>query len=309
MTVALADFDQVLPPGYNTGGFNADGSLRWASQFQPNPVGANPDSMGRYPWTPNYGAARPALPINSLAAMPRFDLQGLFNGGPARASTNPGMVATVKSPVIQGGINTAMTTRTDNAKTEQQSLKDYAAQVLGGQPKAQAAADQEINSINQIYQTGGDSIEARLAQLNRQEQAAANIAAQRAMSGVRRGYNAQRAGGGNSSYLDRLMAQQMYGIRAQNAGMGAQQGRNDLQWLTGQRTGQVGRRQNILDTLAQRGLAPAFAGQQMESGALGNLGRLADLDYGNNLYEMPEDAWRRRLDFLDYLSPYAQPDY
>lgn len=214
------------------------------------------------------------------------------------------MVATTKSQAVQPLINSATTTRTGNAGTEAQTLKQYAEQVLSGQPKAQAAADQEINSINQIYGTGGDSLEARLAQLNRQEQAAQNIAAQRAVSHVRRGNNAARAGGGNSSYLDRLLAQNLYSIGAQNAGRGAQQGRADLTWLTGQRTGQVGRRQSILDTLAQRQLAPIFAGQQIEQGGLANLGRIADLDYGNNIYEMPEDAARRRLDFLDYLSPY-----
>lgn len=31
--------------------------------------------------------------------------------------------------------------------------------------------------------------------------------------------------------------------------------------------------------------------------------------YGNNCYDLPEDSWRRRLDFLDYLSPYGQPAY
>lgn len=217
----------------------------------------------------------------------------------------PGMVQTTKSQAVQPLINSATTQRSANAGTEAQTLKQYAEQVLSGQPQAQQAANQEVGAIDRIYQSGGDSLEARLAMLNRQEQAANNIAAQRAASGVRRGNNAARAGGGNSSYLDRLMAQQLYGIGAQNAGRGAQQGRNDLTWLTGQRTGQVGQRQNILDTLAQRGLAPAFASQQMEQGALGNLGRLADLDYSNNMYEMPEDSWRRRLDFLDYLSPYS----
>lgn len=289
----------ILPTGYNTGAFAPDGSLRWAS----NAMSGGPAVRA--------AVAMPAPPITAPVT-PRFNLAGLFNGGQVgvggsvRPGTPGGMVATTRSPAVQGGINTAFTTRTGNAGAEAQSLKDYAAQVLSGQPKAQAAADQEINSINDIYGTGGDSLEARLAQLNRQEQAANNIAAQRAVSHVRRGNSAARAGmgGGNSSYLDRLFAQQLYGIGAANAGRGAAQGRNDLTWLTGQRTGNVGRRQSILDILAQRGLAPAMAGQQMESGALGNLGRLADLDYGNNMYQTPEDAWRQRLDFLDYLSPY-----
>lgn len=281
-----------LPNGFNSGAFNSDGSLRWAS----NAIGVGP-------------AMRPAAPAPAITQpIPqRFNLAGLFNGGPMRAPSgggSGGMFSTTRSAAVQAPINQAYSNRNANATTEAQSLKDYAAQVLSGQPKAEAAANQEINSINQIYGTGVDSLAAQLAQLNRQEQAAGNIAAQHAAARVRRGINAQRAGGGSSSYLDRLMAQQLYGIGAENAGRGAQQSRNDLTWLTGQRTGAVGRRQTILDQLAQRGLAPTFAGQQIESGALGNLGRLAGLDYGNNIYEHPEDVARRRLDFMDYLSPY-----
>lgn len=299
----------VLPQGYNTGAFLPNGQLHWASNATaggPAVRTAAPaipytsDRNGNYPW--NAGA-----PVQ-----PRFNLASLFSGGPMAVNTSnqsrgtPGMFATTKSQPVQGGINTAMTTRTTNAGAEQQSLKDYAAAVLSGQPKAQQFADEETAAVGRIYGTGGDSVEARLAQLNRQEQAAQNIAAQRAASGVRRGINAQRAGGGSSSYLDRLLAQQLYGIGAAGAGRGAQQGRSDLTWLTGQRTGQVGRRQNILDILAQRGLAPVMAGQQIEQGALGNMGRLADLDYGNNIYERPEDAWRRQQEFVDYASPYFQ---
>jgi len=219
------------------------------------------------------------------------------------------MVSTPKSPAVGSALTTAFKTNTANTTAANQSLKDYAAQVLSGQPKAQAAADQEVASVDRIYGTGGDSIEARLVELNRQEQAAANIAAQRAAGQARRSYNAARAGGGNSSYLDRVLAQQLYAIGAGNAGRAAQQGRNDLTWLTGQRNAAVGQRANILNTLAQRSLLPIQANQQFETGALNNLGRLADLDYGNNLYETPEAAWRRRIDFLDYLAPYMDQTY
>lgn len=288
----------VLPHGYNTGEFLPNGQLRWASNAMAGgPAVRQPVAL--------------APPITSVPQPPRFNLAGLFNGGLQGINNGggmpkSGMIQTTKSSAVQKPIDAAFTVRNNNAGQEALSLKDYAAQVLGGQPQAKAAADQEINSVNQIYGTGGDSIEARLAQLNHQEQSANNIAAQRAMGQVRRQMNASRAGGGSSSYLDRIMAQQLYGIGAQNAGRGAQQGRNDLQWLTGQRTGQVGRRQSILDTLAQRGLSPAFAGQQLETGGLMNLNRLAELDYDNNTYQTPEAAMRQRLEFMDYLSPYLQ---
>lgn len=297
--MALADLDQ-LPVGLPT----TPANVRWlpTTYSDARPV-SYPDAAGRYPWSPGYNSGPVAPPITSpIPTQPNFNLANLFNGG--NRGTNPGMVATVKSPAVAAPLNNAFATRTSNAGQETQSLKDYAAAVLGGQPQAKQFADQEINSVNQIYGTGGDSIEARLAALNRQEEAAANIAAQRAFSGVRRNINARRVGGGSSSYLDRLFAQNMYGIGAANSGAAAQRGRSDLEYLTGLRNGAVGRRANIMDILAQRNLAPVMANQQVESGALGNLGRLANLDYGNNEYEMPEEAYRRQMDFINYLSPY-----
>lgn len=305
----------ALPTGYNSGGFNPDGSLRWASNAMasPDPAVTNPLIRTPAPVAPRFNLSAMFSPVgpNSLG---RYGAGGgsVVPGGSAgrapmaQAPLRPTMSATSKSGAIQSAVNQATTTRTANAGQEQQSLAEYAKAMLQGQPKAKQYADEETAAMSQIYGRGSDSLEAQLAALNRREQSATNIAAQNAMSRARRGINAMRVqgGGGNSSYLDRLMAEQLYGIGVDAAGRGAQQGRADLTWLTGQRQGAAGRRQSILDTLAQRGLAPVFANQQVEAGGLANLGRVADLEYGNNIYERPEDEWRRRLEFLNYLGGY-----
>lgn len=281
---------RYLPPGVVPG----SGYIHFG------PVGVSPNANGAYPWT------RPVAPVPMAApqATPKFNLSQLF-GGPMQGnpSASPQMFQTTRSSAVQSQLTPAFANNAASTSAGQQSVADYAKQILSGQPQAQEFANQETNSVNQIYDPNG--IQAQLDHLNRQEQAAQNIAAQNAASGVRRNINAQRVGGGSSSYLDRLLAQQLYTNAAGVAGRGAQQGRADLTWLTGQRNGAIGQRTNILNTLAQRGLMPTLAGQQIQSGALDNLSRLANLDYGNNIYEHPEDAYRRQLDLLNYLSPYS----
>lgn len=146
----------------------------------------------------------------------------------------------------------------------------------------------------------------RLADLNRQRQASVNLAAQSAIGTAIRNANLARMQSGNSSYLDRALAQQLAGINTNAAIQGYDQSHADEQYIAGQRQGAIGRRQQIIDSILQRDLVPAQTANQFQAANLSNLGSLANLEYGNNSYQAPEDFYANRLNFLDYLR--SRPD-
>lgn len=245
--------------------------------------------------------AQPLFNLNGLPS--QVNLNQLFSqrgGVPTPIQPQP-MVAQQKSAPIQAQVNAGLQTRTDNQNAANQSISDFTKQFLESRGKVNEAAAQEQNAISSIYGNGAGSIEQQLNALNRQRQAATNQAAAAAGGRAQRAYNFSRAAGGNSSYLDRVLGQNLMNIGVNAAGQGADQSRADLQYLTGQRTGAIGRRQQIIDNLLNRNFAPVDAANRMEGVNISNLGGLAALDYGNNVYSTSANAYRDQMSVYDDL--------
>jgi hypothetical protein len=211
------------------------------------------------------------------------------------------LFASTKSAPIQQQIGTATQQRATNQGQAQQSVSDFVKEFLASKGQSQQAANEESAAIAGIYGSGPNSVQSQLARLNAQRTAAINQGAQSAMARAIRANNIRRMQSGNSSYLDRLLAQDLAGIGATAAGQAADQGRADLQYLTGLRTGNVGRQQEIIDRILSRNLMPVQATADVEALNLRNLASLSNLDQSNTVYERPEDAYLNRANFYDLL--------
>lgn len=300
--MALADFDQPQVPAY---AYTANVPV--AGVNAPAPV-LNGVRQPAGPVMPRFFPAGPTVPMGTPGMVNLSSLWGRPSSGaalPALPALNPGaqpLAALTRSSQAQAGVNQAYQQRATNQQQGQQSLTDFAKEYIANRPMAQRAAQQEVGAVDQIYGSGAGSLEQRLAALNNERQAATNAAAQSAYAQAIRADKANRMFGGNSSYNNRLFARNLYNINAEGAGRAADQSRADLMYLTEQRQGATGRRAQILDELARRNLVPAAAAQQFEGTNLGLLGQVADLDYGNHVYESPEAAYTRRLNFIDDLA-------
>jgi hypothetical protein len=294
--MALADFDQPQIPAYAytanvpVAGVNAPAPVLTSARQPAGPV-------FRYGTTTSTGNAPGVVNLAQLWQRPGgAGLPGL----PALNPGTPAMAAMTRSGQAQTGVNQAFQTRANNQQQTQQSLSDFASEYIANRGAAKRAAAEEAGAYDQIYNPGG--LEAKLAAINRDRQAASNATAQAAYAQAARADKSARMFGGNSSYLNRLHGRNLYNIGAENAGRGADQARADAIYLNEQRTGATGRRAQILDELARRNLVPAATAQQFEGANLGLLGQVADLDYGNHTYEAPETAYTRRLNFIDDLA-------
>jgi hypothetical protein len=262
-------------------------------------------ARGGRPPIGSFGATTPTFTGNAGYQIPQVSLTQFLNRGAipgAPTQTAPTQLfASTKSAPLQQQINSATQTRAANQQQAQQSLTDFTREFLDSKGKVQKASDQESASLNNIYGTGQGSLEQQLAAFNRQKQAATSAAAQSAIGRAMRANRLARAQSGNSSYLDRALAQQLAEINTGAAGQAADQGRADLQYLTGLRTGNIGRQQSIIDNVLNRNFMPAEAAANMENLNLHNLGSLANLEYGNNTYNTPENEVMNRLNFYQDL--------
>lgn len=253
--------------------------------------------MGSVPSTFSGNSGGFGLPVNFNSVLNR---NGALPAAPMQMAPTQLAVSTRSQP-IQQGIGQAMATRTTNQTQANQSLSDFVKEFLSSKGQVQQAAGQESAALGNIYGTGAGSLQQQLADINRRRTAAVNAGAQSAFGRAMRNNNVSRMQGGNSSYLDRVLMQQMGDIGASSAGQAADQERNDLQYLTGQRTANVGGQQAIIDRMLARNFMPTQAASEIEGMNLRNLGGLANLEYGNNIYERPEDAYLNRLNFYDIL--------
>lgn len=290
--MALADLD-ALPAGYSNGGWNPDGSLKWAS-YSATPAPPPFLVPGPYGGTPTPGP----MPTVSLASI--YPQQSVVGRQPTNSTTQP-MFSTPRSGAVQGGITAAWTTRDANQKQANQSLTDFTKEFLANRGKVNQYGQEEQNAVSSVYGSGPGSLQQSLADIRRQRAALTNQAAQSAMNRATRVNSLRRLSAPNSGYLDRLFAQDLAGIAVDSAGRESDQARADTLYLNDQRLGGIGRRTGIVDTLASRNFMPAEAAARLEGANLSSLGGLANLEYGNNIYERPEDAAMRRLQYLRSL--------
>lgn len=278
-----------LPTNFNHGVFNPDGTLQ-AGWNATDPVNSNPAPYAQAtPWA----VQRPALPRAGGGI--GFNL---FGQNPGATSLSAPLFASQKSAQVASALGSAFTDRAANQAAAKQTLTDFTKEFIASRPQVQQAANQEMGSIDSMYGSGPGSVQAQLHALNLQQQASINQAAQSAMARAGRANSMRRLQSPNSSYLDHLYGQDLRNVAVNAAGHGAEQGRADLQYLNSNRQGLVGRRQQIIDSVLNRGFAPMNAANQVETNNLGQIGGLAGLEYGNNVYSAPEDAYTKRLNFI-----------
>lgn len=214
------------------------------------------------------------------------------------------VIATPKSPQVQMGVNQAYGTNAANTTAARQSLADWTKEYLAGQPAAQQYSGQETAAIGRVYGSGPGSVAGNLADIRQQRATALRDLTQGAYRRADRTQSLRQlgAGGTNSSYLQRAYAQDLGNIAANSAVQGADQQRADELYLNQQQLGNVGTRQELQDRLLGRNLMPAQVASGLEQDATGRLGSIANLDYANNFYAPAEDAYSRRIAYLQQLA-------
>lgn len=213
------------------------------------------------------------------------------------------VVSAPKSASVQTGIGQAQTTNAAADATAAKSLSDWTKEFLASRPRAQQFADEETAAIGSVYGTGAGSTQGNLARIRNNARLALRDQTEAAIRRAGRTNSLRRLsrGGVNSSYLDRAYGQDLQRIMSQGATQDADREREDLLYLEGQRTGRAGTRQQLMDRLLERNLMPASVESGMQSDRIGRLGGIANLEYGNNVYAPAEDAYARRINFLNSL--------
>ena len=166
----------------------------------------------------------------------------------------------------------------------QGDLSKYRAGMEGTQPDVTRYANQDIGELSRIFDATG--YESDLAGIRRTRTAAMDKLNDTILGDLRRalslGSRGGTAGTGLGSYLTRQAAAEAGKIRASAAVDDATQQRSDLATLLAARSGSIGKRQSVVDSLVARLLAPtdkdlgAQSGlstqlQQVLSSALANL--------------------------------------
>ncbi len=233
-------------------------------------------SSGYVPSMNNNGAGRP---VGSTVAAPRSE---------GVAAQMPSMFAT----------------RSSNATGSTQSLADWTKEFLGSRPRAKKFADEEMTSIGRLYGSGAGSLQGDLSNLRSNRSAAIRDLTESAMRRAGRADSLRRMTGGNNSYNDQLYAQQLGEIAASTAASDSDQARDDLFYLDQARRGSVGARGALLDQNLNRDLLPARMSNEFETMNLDRLGQLSSIDQGNNSYIPAEDAYTRRINFINYLKQF-----
>lgn len=298
--------DFFIPSGY-VGNADPNAGSLWMSKFNaPPPMPGPPQYQPR----DQYG--------NPLTITNR--IQGFVNGfGVPGRNTTPGYVpsmnwngagrpvgstvAAPRSAEVQTGVAQAYKTNAATNDTARKSLTDWTREFLASRPRAQQYADEETGAIGRLYGSGSDSTGGALERIRRNARLALRDQTEAAYRRAGRTNSLRRlgAGGVNSSYLDRAYAQDMGRIASEGALRDADRERSDLMYLEDRRLGQVGNRQQLMDRLLERNLLPVSVASGVQGDEVNRLGQIAGLDYGNNDYIPAEDAYARRINFMNDL--------
>lgn len=266
---------------------------------------AAPGMFGSLQYPSGGGAA---APIQNFGAP--ISLSSIFSRGGQPSSANPlgtlatpamaqPLVSSTKSSPLQTQIDSAAANNATATAAGQQSLTDFTKDFIANRGQVNQYGQQEQQAVSDVYDPNG--LQKRLADINAQRQANVNQSAQSAIGQAIRNSNVARMQSGNSSYLDRALAQQLAGINTNAAIQGSDFARQNAQYVNDQRQGNIGRRQSIIDSIMSRNLMPAQAAQQVQGYDLYNLSALTNLNNSNNVYQSPEDAYTQRINFLNSL--------
>ena len=148
-------------------------------------------------------------------------------------------------------------------------------------------ADQEAGYLSNIY---GGGMESKLDSLRANRADALRQAGDLARQNLRKDLKLAgfRSRGGAGSRLDRMAADRSQQIETGIANQLADQSRADYDYLNRLQMSNIGRRQNIMDSLASRELMPLQARNQLQNQQLNRLGQLGQIDRANQIYHLAE---------------------
>jgi len=170
-------------------------------------------------------------------------------------------------------------------KREDDALRRYESSLSQGGVKQYA--DQEAGYLSNIY---GGGMESKLDSLRENRADALRQAGDLARQNLRRDLKLSgfRSRGGAGSRLDRMAADRSQQIETGIANQLADQSRADYDYLNRLQLSNLGRRQNIMDSLASRELMPIQARNQLQNQQLNRLGQLGQIDRTNQIYHLAE---------------------
>lgn len=213
-------------------------------------------------------------------------------------------VAQPKSPQVGTGLQQGYATNQATNTQGRQSLADWTREYLKQRPQAQQYAGEETGAISQVYGQGQDSLQGQLARIRQNRAAAMRDATEQSYRRAGRMNSVRQIAspGAGSGFLDRRYQQDLANVGTQAALQNSDLARQDAMYLNQQRLGQVGTRQQLMDNLLSREMQPYQMQSGMETDQVNRLGQLASLDYSQNAYVPAEDAYSRRMDFLQNLA-------
>jgi len=206
-----------------------------------------------------------------------------FQGNPTFST-----LTNVKNPGLNKQINSAAAGAGTLNSNAQASLADYITKYMGGLPAAQQRTNQEVASVDSLYNGG---MAQQLAALRAAQMSATNAAANVATQQALRGLNAGRLGeqGAGSSYDARMAIGALQPIAVQAALTNAGQARTDLGTLTGLQLGNLGVAQGLANQQAAYGMQPVSAAEAVYGQNLNNLNGLAGLYNANDIYGVQQN--------------------
>ena len=224
-------------------------------------------------------------------------IAGLFDRVQARPTP---LTVTQRSPVVGGGITKLNTVFGEGQDRTNQTIADFTREYLTQKPKAQQFANEEINSISQVYGSGPGSVRDDMKRLMAQRNAAMRTATQEAMNRARRDNSVFRMNNGNSSFADQQYGSVLAQLAAQEAAREADLNREDYLYQRQGQASMLGNRNRILNDLLMRDLMPVEQGQRLMANDAGLLGSIANLENANNIYDYqsPEQGIESELRLL-----------
>lgn len=189
-----------------------------------------------------------------------------------------------KNKAIQGQIDEAIKGSKDTFALSDENIANFMRTFGENQPRFQAQTEQDIGQLDRIY---GGGMEADLFGMRQRASGARSDATDRALrmiEGRDRQYAASLGMPGRSSYRDLMGARLSRDTLVDAALADAAQERADYGYLSGQKLGNLGRRQMMLQAGEGREFMPLQAVSAARGMPLQNLGSLANLDQLNNFY-------------------------
>lgn len=187
------------------------------------------------------------------------------------------------------------------APSKAQSLTQFVKEAYAAQGQNKQALQQETAALDKIFSTQGGLVN-ELADARAKRKAGVMMNTKLALDRARRGNNLSRMMSGNNSYNDRLYAQMLANVGANEAIAGAERESDDLRYLTNTRLGATGRRgalsNSYLDSLlnTNRGVNASARDD------LSVLEQIAQMEDRNSVYETPLMALQREMAMRDGLA-------